>query len=364
MLKVQEALRSGKTLEDLAAEIGIKANRHESLPLVILNYDQLDSPKTHPIVRECRGLTLEVGTWNVVAKSFNRFFNWGEVADEMPLFDFSDFIVQSKEDGSLVLIYYCRQARRWMANTRGSFAQDLLPFQTFTWQEGFAKALGTPIQQLDLDPEFTYVCEFCSPWNKVVRRYEHPVMFLLTAFHEDHEVHWTTLGRIAMNTPFQRPKMYEFRTVEEIQEFLRKQAETDPTFEGVVIRDGHGHRWKIKSATYLGLHRLGSNKECLFNPSNLLPFIMAGESDELLTYFPEVREHYEKLKAQVDEHFAKLEVIWATHKGVHEQKDFALAIKGLTPFTGLLFNMRKLGATDLKAEWRKSEHLILKQLKV
>mgnify|MGYP000921629595 FL=1 len=76
MLEVQKYLKSGKTLEDLKNELAIKTTHHDSLPLVILNYDQIESrPKDHPIVRECRGLTLRSDNFDLVGKSFNRFFN-------------------------------------------------------------------------------------------------------------------------------------------------------------------------------------------------------------------------------------------------------------------------------------------------
>src|SRR6185436_4501314 len=90
-LEVQKVLRSGKTPEELMAELGLRFAYHPTDPLVILNYDQIESPKTHSIVRECRSLVLEMGTWNCVSKSFNRFYNWGEVQDEMKLFRFDDF---------------------------------------------------------------------------------------------------------------------------------------------------------------------------------------------------------------------------------------------------------------------------------
>lgn len=57
MLQVQEYLTNGKSLEDLQSEFGLNISRHPNLPLVILNYDQIESrPKSHPIIRECRGL--------------------------------------------------------------------------------------------------------------------------------------------------------------------------------------------------------------------------------------------------------------------------------------------------------------------
>ena len=54
MLNVQKYLQT-KTLEDLNSEFAIKIAEHpDGLPLVILNYNQIESnPKTHPIIREC-----------------------------------------------------------------------------------------------------------------------------------------------------------------------------------------------------------------------------------------------------------------------------------------------------------------------
>jgi hypothetical protein len=361
MLEVQKYLRSGKTLDDLAAELGIKVTLHPILPLCILNYSQLDSPKIHPIVRECRGLTLEKDSWFLVAKSFQRFYNWGEVDEP---FDFSDCLVQEKVDGSLVLIYY--YAGQWRANTRGSFAQDLLQFQTFTWQEAFLKALNIQsLEQLDLDQAFCYVCEFVSPWNKVVRHYPTPMMYLLTAFNGEYEVDWNGLQGINGTEKFQLPLVYHFTNIEDIQGFLQQQAESDPTFEGVVLRDRAGCRFKVKSATYLGLHRIGSSKECLFNPKNLLPFVLAGEESELICYFPEVKERFLELKCRVLEWYGRLVEVWADCKDIESQKEFALAVKGKTPYTGILFDLRKKGkqtSKDLRDAWKKSEHLILKQL--
>lgn len=384
MLAVQTYLQT-KTFEDLTAELGIVVKKHDALPLAILNYDQIESPKTHPIVRECRALVLHSETKEIVAKSFSRFFNWGEVVDEMKLFDFSDFTVQSKEDGSLVLLYHFDG--EWHANTRGSFATDQIATGVeLTWRQAFCKALG--IDRLNdlkpvLDPDLTYVCEFCSSWNKIVRRYDQPVMYLLTAFSKSQgwkecpvelcDIYGNPYddGRSVMllPSPFKRPVRYEFRSLEQVQEFLDEQAAADPTFEGVVIKDKNGQRWKIKSATYLGLHKLRGEGDNLYNPKNLLPFILSGEDDELLTYYPEVTETFLKLKLQVEGWYTDMLGIWMECKDIVVQKDFALAIKDRTPFTSVLFNVRKLhGATataaDVKRAWKDAEGAILKHLKV
>lgn len=126
MLQVQKFLIDNG-VDALVNQYAIKICQHDELPLMILNYDQiLSSPKTHPIVRECRGLVLNSQSYELIARSFFRFFNWGEVVDEMPLFDFNDFAVQTKEDGSIILLYNWRG--QWHINTRGSFALDNMQF--------------------------------------------------------------------------------------------------------------------------------------------------------------------------------------------------------------------------------------------
>jgi hypothetical protein len=367
MLQVQEYLRNGKTLEDLTSELAIRVAPHPELPLVILNYDQIESQKSHPIVRECRGLVLETGTFNVVARAMNRFFNWGEMLDEAPLFDFTDFHVQEKLDGSLCLIY--NYGGRWMGNTRGSFASGMMESGTLTWQEGFCRALKlNDLQDLDgvLDPELTYVCEFVSPWNKVVRRYEEPALVLLTAFRGHEELNLNDVYKLEkVFGCMTKPDLFEFKSIEEIQRFLDAQAKDDPTFEGVVIRDRNNRRWKIKNSTYLALHRLKGEAGNLFHPRHLLPFILAGEESELLTYFPEVSETFYEYKGKVDAAFNTLREIWEQSYKIEGQKDFALAIASKTPFTGILFQIRKkLGADQtldaLKQMWRDSPDAILK----
>ena len=120
MLKVQEFLHGGGTLEELKEKLGIKLTYHPTDPLVILNYDQIESPKMDPIVQECRGLVIELHTWNVIARAFNRFFNAEEALDINKNFDWNRFDAFEKADGSLVLVYWYKE---WRINTRGSFAE-------------------------------------------------------------------------------------------------------------------------------------------------------------------------------------------------------------------------------------------------
>lgn len=82
---LQKFLRSGynEPLKCLEVELGIKCKRHPRYPnLILFVYDQIDSPKVHPIVRSARGHILdEDNNWEHVCRPFDRFLNWGEAVD-------------------------------------------------------------------------------------------------------------------------------------------------------------------------------------------------------------------------------------------------------------------------------------------
>jgi len=365
-MKTIDYLRSGKTLTDLETELHISVNRHDTLPLAILNYSQIDSPKTDPIVRECRGLVLNTEDHSLVARAFPRFFNWGEVADEMPLFNWDKSVALEKVDGSLLLFYHFDG--EWRVNTRGSYA-NMGMFNTewqanyhkmpasFTWKEGILQALGIKdLQELQLylDPSLSYACEFCSLWNKVVREYAQPCVYQLSAFCGEEEVG-------PQNVPlFKTVGQYSLRSADDVTDYVNSQPEA--TWEGCVVKDDANRRWKIKNKRYLSLHKMkGANGDALYNPSTLLPFILEGEGDELLATYPEITDCFKHYKGKVDGAYNELESLWHCVKDEENQKDFAILIEGETVFTGVLFNARK-HKVPLKEVWLKAEDSILKGL--
>lgn len=365
-LAIQDYLRSGKTLDDLASEFAIRVVRHPSLPLVALKYSQLDSPKAHPIVRDCRGLTLEVDTWDVVGLPLRRFFNAGEVAEEFARFDWTDFETMTKEDGSLIILYHYQGA--WHANTSGSFGLGECGFSGKSWGDLFWETSG--IDRDRLIPEWTYIFEMWTPHNKVVRSYAKPTTFLLAVTDPANLLELPTMmaDKEAEELGVPRPERHDFRSMAEIAGFLEGREAADPTFEGVVVRDRNGQRWKIKSRTYLSLHHLVDNGN-LYNPRRLVPLVLAGEVDEVVVVMPEIREAVEETRDRVDRAYAEAAAVWEAYQGIKDQGDFARAIRGKTPFTGLLFSARKAlggpskgGDEVLRGLWRKSPELVTKAL--
>lgn len=370
MLETQEFLKLnsfGATA--LREQFGIKTCYHPTLPLVILNYSQINSPKNHLITRECRALILNYEDWSLVSRSFPRFFNWGEMQEERPLFNWNDCTVTEKVDGSLVQFFYFDH--EWHVATRGSFANEPmlnehqatyfnLP-KDFTWKDAVLEALHMRhLHQLEgyLDPSITYVCELCSPWNKVVQNHTSPHLYLLAKFSGETEI---KCGQAYEDQKlFWMPDTYQITDAQSIIDFVNNHPES--TFEGCVAKDNANRRWKFKNARYLSLHRMkGQDGDALWKPANLFPFILNNESDELLTIYPEVAWFYEECRRKVSVEFIKLYRVWELTKHIRDQKEFALAIKGKTPFTGILFSIRKTGE-GLTEKWKASADLIEKVL--
>jgi tRNA splicing ligase len=232
-LHVQRYLRSGKTPEDLKEDLGINFKRHPSLPLILFKYSQIDSPRHHELVRECRGIVLEEGTWKIVAKGFNRFFNVGEVDWEYRRFNWDDFEVRSKEDGSLILLY--NYEGEWHVNTSGSFGLGELDSYGGTWRDLFWATAPFHVNDLKMfNPTQTLVFELCTPYNKVVRTYK-PTVYLLGIF--DHvwqnegypsmELSPHLVDDLAEGLGVPRPKSYKFSGQEEVRKFLQDQEDSD-----------------------------------------------------------------------------------------------------------------------------------------
>ena len=159
MLNVQKFLKE-QTIEELTKEpYNLKIKDYIEEGLVVLNYSQIDSPKNDPIIAECRGLILNRITYDIVARSFDRFFNYGE-GELNTTHNIMDAKVLEKIDGSLITVYYWNN--KWNVATRGmAFAEGLNAFGN-TYRSVFDKAFD--INKLtDEMKDFCFTFELISP---------------------------------------------------------------------------------------------------------------------------------------------------------------------------------------------------------
>jgi hypothetical protein len=369
MLETQKYLLSGKTLNDLENELGISNREHDNLPLVILNYSQIDSPKGHKIVTECRQLILEKDTWKCVSRSFPRFYNIGEMEEITNKFDWNNHVLFEKVDGSLVSMF--KYDGKWRFATRSTFGNFLIPEQSFTWEDVIANLL--PSERIQhLNENHTYVFEFCSPWTQVVTYFEKPKLVLLDIVPRDtvfirrtQDEHIEACNYLADFLGVQRPEIYSNKSnPAELKAFVDSMTNQD---EGCVAQDHTGLRVKAKNLNWLALAALKNNNN--FYYKDLYDVVLAGTDDDVCANYPQAREKCEKLKVIILETKRHLRFVYNELKDISVQKDFALALlKEKCPMSWVLFDCRRKKLTvdevfSLPEYYEKVKKGILEEIK-
>jgi hypothetical protein len=330
-LAVQKFLREGGTFEELTAKYAIEPRFHSRYPgLVMLKYNQIDSPMGERIVQECRGLILNsLASWDIVSRPFDKFFNHGE-GHAAPI-DWSTARVQQKVDGSLMTLFHHDNA--WMVASNGSpdatgevngfgFTFNKLFWDTFT-------AMGLMIPPDGCEDE-CFMFELTSPYNRVVVPHKEAKLTLL-AVRNRKTGEW--IPRIRWELFYPTVAEYPLQTMEQV---LATFNHLDPVFnEGYVVVDGRGNRIKVKHPGYLAIHRMTDG----FGPRRMMELVLANEASEFLTYFPEWKPTYELVKDKYDGLVRELEDAYGQIAHLTVQKDFALeACK--TRCSGALFSLR------------------------
>ena len=238
---------------------------HPELPLVVVTYDnryQSKDEHVQMIMNACRGIVFETASWNVVSKSFDRFFR---APDTKSFTKIDAATVEVKEDGSLLNLF-CYKGK-WILASRNNFAHDLVYDQSMTYIELFENALGESVDQIGckLNQKITYSFEVCSIHNRIVKKYEVPKVYLLGCFLGDDEI------PIDQHIFQLFPKLNQIQSTElssfcliDVEKMLNERVLLDPLFEGFVIkilqpsdRDIFVYkRTKMKNPLYLLVHNL------------------------------------------------------------------------------------------------------------
>lgn len=322
-------------LEALTEQLGIVVKERGNL--LCLDYDQIESPRLHPVVLECRGLILEKDTYNIVFRSMSRFFNYGE-ANTKDL-DFTGAKYYDKVDGSLIKIY-CYQDN-WYIATRGTIiADNETPFG-ITFQDLVLKALRLTYEEFQLEahkylnPNLSYNFEVTSIENRVVTRYEGYTLYYLnardnlTGAYVDEEEPAILLGAQLLENIF---------TLTPEPEAVVNYVDHLPDLkEGVIAYINGTPSCKFKSKVYVELHHKRGNGISLNGVRRL---VILQEHPEYLSYFPEEEPLFNPYVKAYEKMFADIHELWSKVKDIEDQKDFAKIVKD-THVSSLLFSKRK-----------------------
>lgn len=322
--------------------------------LVMFKYSQFDSDFMNPLVRECRGIILDEDTFDVVSYAFDKFGNYGE--PYCPEIDWKTARVGEKLDGSL-----CKFVKfpdgNLLVSTNGSIdafkagLQDQIgcPYSTFgelvveaVRVEAARRNMSASDSKLAwladmLEPGYTYMFELTSPYNKiVVPQTETRLNFLGCRNNETFEEIYFTDHPLA--GVFRTPKVFPLGSLEEC---VSAAKELTLDHEGYVVCDAAFNRVKVKSPLYVSAHYMRSDDGSLSH-RRAAELIKENQTDEFLTYFPEFKSDFDKMRAALDAYAAGIDSAFAalTSLGMPTRKEQAAWImSNAKEMSGCLFKM-------------------------
>lgn len=373
MLNAQKYLKKND-LQRLVDEFHIVITDYSDR--ICLNYSQIDSPTFHPVCDECRGLILRKDSWEVLARSFDRFYNidqsvspqWitpNHMYQRVPssfateasydVFDLSKARYEEKRDGSLLTYYF--DGEKWNVATRKrAFAEG-----EGNWGRSFADIFKEASSKTQLNrfltngghqglpaKDYTYIFELTSPETRVVTPYPDIKITLIGARSKKddmRELFSSELDAVANLMEVDRPKLYNAKNYEELIALVNSFPTLDEGVVGLIERPNGSHfRIKVKNPKYLAVAHMRSNGN--ISPKSIMELVMKNEQHEYLKYFESDQKYFTFIEEELAAAKDNIAQVYEKNKDIVDQKAFALAIMEETKQSfenGILFTMRKTG---------------------
>jgi rRNA-processing protein FCF1 len=272
-------------------EDGFKICPHEFCGVDSLLIIPSIDPKWNPDNLHFRSLIVSKRWKTVLSCGFKKFFNEGEKPDLYPnINQFNDVWAEAKQDGSLVIVDYCKD--QFSMRTRGTvsytFQQNSSDFELLP------KLHPKVIEVVKENKHISFLFEIETPNNVIVVRPETIKFTFLGGVNKDNLNHLTNketeqFSRL-MEVP--RPQQYEFNNLSDISALVKQWKGK----EGIVLSyNNHQNRIKIKSDWYNLIHRIKSQ---LNSDNNLIDFYIDKE-------MPIQEEFYKLIENEFDFEIAK-----------------------------------------------------------
>jgi hypothetical protein len=320
-------------LEGLKADLAIQITDYSDR--VVLNYHQIDSPKMHEVVKECRGLILEKNTWKVLCRSFDRFYNFGE--DGSRSFNFSNSICFEKLDGTLVNLY--NDGRQWAYATRKmAYAEGPMHGKDENYADEIYNITPLTIgNMIKLDPENTYIFEYTSPENRVITKYDKAALTLLSIRNKSgYELPQKEVDEIAGHFDFNRPKQFYFSSYNDVMTHITNLPRLEEGY--VCLNVSTGQRVKVKNPSYLAVAHL--RVDGIASPKRIKSLIIEGGDYEYLADFPEDFPLFEADRMRYIHLLHEIILLQSGTRLIKDQKEYAMIVKD-SPVSGIMFQLKK-----------------------
>lgn len=316
--------------QEMLTEKYIRVNQRGNLRIINYTESAQYNNMWNEVTKQSRGLVIDEN-WNVVARPFDKFLNYGQNPTDSTLMDYR-VQVTDKMDGSLGIVFYHDQ--EWHVATRGSFDSD---------QALFAQGLLDTKRFGHLDTNWTYLVEIIYPTNRIVLDYgDTEDLVLLGARHK--ETGFVRLPNDVEEWQGTRTQSFSYKTLREALE-----APQRPNAEGFVVYfPDLDYRLKIKQEDYVALHKIvtGLTKRRVWENmkegktlQELLDVIPDEWHDWTMRTYWDIDTDLRGLRHITEDYFTLLQLSLTTAEAENREwnrKDFAMAIKD-HPHRGMLF---------------------------
>lgn len=334
---------------------------------VLLKYSSIEpkSDMSNPIVQECRGLILKkdffeltsnpsIPQYKVASMRFTKFFNYGQ--EEAAILEFP-CEASEKIDGSLIGVWYDNNTG-WHVSTSGNIDAEDAPIDTgeyksyrdvfnLAWDDNFFDMLSK---------DCTYMFELVSPFTKLVVPYKETKLYLLAirnniTLEEFDRSYLSIIAEQLFGDKISVPKSYMCKNIEEIQNAVNELIDNDENFEGFVLCDKNFNRIKLKSAIYTNLFFIRG--EGVFSNKKILKLIMDEQDDDVIAYFPEYKEQFDRIRRGLSLFITYLKGLLSDGEKLYklDKKEFAENIKTYK-YKDILFKAYGSNYWNLKEEFQ------------
>lgn len=283
------------SFDKLAREYGILVRNYND-ELYNLTYTDYLSPKFNPLVELCRGTVIDKDL-NVLARPFDRFYNYNENPNQQP-FDFSNSFVFDKVDGSLIKVWWYPKEQRWCVGTKGTaFCEMSNPYD-----KNFKKLVYESLN-VNSDDEFNSLCngkleqhkthlfEITSPFNRVVLNYSETKLHYLNSRDIVTGEYSMLDDATVLAFGAELVNRYNMNSIHEMHDF-NNSLTTDYLLEGFIICDSnYKPTFKLKAELYMKMHYLRGDE---LTHRRMVYMLIRNDYGEYLTYFPDDKVHFER----------------------------------------------------------------------
>lgn len=269
--------------------------------------------------RMSRGLIIDKKRLKVMARPFDKFFNWNErgMSTDSPI----EYVME-KMDGSLGICWfdphfeYAGTTGNWRITTRGSFDSEQAQWATEFLHANYGHRLQV------MENGFTHLFEIIYPENRIVVDYGKTADLFLLAVRDNVHGAYINYGVLIENVA----KSIGCKSAKLRQDivqgglpilFLAISGIKGVEKEGFVTVHRDGTRWKFKGEDYVRIHKVISS----FSFKHTLEAIAAGTFEQWIESIPDeflgdirqwehaIRDEFKRIKLQINEKFWKVEPI-------------------------------------------------------